>query len=71
MQVENTENTENTENVDINLSHSITTTQVEVDEQTKNMLDELSVMAGKLNLIDYKQTGKIEDYLSLLQAAKI
>jgi hypothetical protein len=32
MQVENTENTENTENVDINLSHSITTTQVEVDE---------------------------------------
>jgi hypothetical protein len=35
------------------------------------MLDELSVMAGKLNLIDYKQTGKIEDYLSLLQAAKI
>jgi hypothetical protein len=40
------------------------------DDENAQMLNELNQMATQLNGIDYKHTGKIEDYIGLFQAAK-
>lgn len=58
-----------TDVLDFTLKESTSVVTYTDDENTA-MINELNLMANQLNIIDYKHTGKIEDYIGLFQASK-